>query len=380
MKISRRGFIKYSGGTVIGLAAGTYGVSQLNQVDYSEPAYQYWQHKEKGDMSDPEYIVMCGTLASSPHNTQPWKFKLDKDRIEIYADRSRNLGAADPDLRLLTQGMGCAIENMKIGAIQLGYNAAQVDIGADNQFNEDGYCATLYLNEKGSPSNHQWFDAIFMRQTNRSAYDTPFTVPESFRHTLNQESKFTGLQIVWFSERVDIAQIAAITQKAVRLFVKNDEMVRAANKWFRLKRQVWETKKDGIAIFASDAPFFIKHYFQWFLKREDMDSDMFKQGEVDLVDRTIPSTSLWVLILAEEKSFTNRIYGGQMLEKVYLEAARQNLAICPVAYPTDMEKTIEVLKKRIDAGPDAELLSLTRIGKADRLDKSVRLDLREVMI
>jgi uncharacterized protein (DUF1499 family) len=69
-----------------------------------------------------------------------------------------------------------------------------------------------------------------------------------------------------------------------------------------------------------------------------------------------------------------------MLEKVYLEGARQNLAVCPVAYPTDMEKTVEIVKKIIGAGPNVELLSLTRIGKADRLDRSVRLPLKAVLI
>ena len=51
-------------------------------------------------------------LAANPHNTQPWLFKIADTRIDVYADRARNLGSFDPFLREMHIGLACAVENM----------------------------------------------------------------------------------------------------------------------------------------------------------------------------------------------------------------------------------------------------------------------------
>ncbi|HEX8766899.1 MAG TPA: hypothetical protein VF714_00940, partial [Jatrophihabitans sp.] len=40
-------------------------------------------------------------LAPSVHNTQPWRFVLSADCLEIHADRSRRLRVLDPSGRQL---------------------------------------------------------------------------------------------------------------------------------------------------------------------------------------------------------------------------------------------------------------------------------------
>jgi hypothetical protein len=43
--------------------------------------------------------VEAATLAPSLHNSQPWRFRIDGDTIEVYADRKRRLEVLDPDAR-----------------------------------------------------------------------------------------------------------------------------------------------------------------------------------------------------------------------------------------------------------------------------------------
>ena len=57
-------------------------------------------------------LVRAGILAASPHNTQPWRFRVSPTRVELYADPARSLGAFDPYLREMHIGLGCAVENM----------------------------------------------------------------------------------------------------------------------------------------------------------------------------------------------------------------------------------------------------------------------------
>ena len=66
-------------------------------------------------------VVELAVRAPSAWNSQPWKFKIGEDLIEVHADRSRSLGAADPQDRELTISCGAAIMNLRVGLGRAGY-------------------------------------------------------------------------------------------------------------------------------------------------------------------------------------------------------------------------------------------------------------------
>lgn len=67
--------------------------------------------------------MRAAILAASPHNTQPWLFKVTDSQIELYADTRRNIGMFDPYLREMHIGLGCALENLMLAAAANGYGA-----------------------------------------------------------------------------------------------------------------------------------------------------------------------------------------------------------------------------------------------------------------
>ena len=72
--------------------------------------------------------------APSGHNTQPWLFRVQKDRIQILPDMSKSLPAVDPDNRELFISLGCATENLCIAAEAKGYTATVFfRIGGDHR-------------------------------------------------------------------------------------------------------------------------------------------------------------------------------------------------------------------------------------------------------
>jgi hypothetical protein len=87
------------------------------------PAYEPWKdwrsHPNEGALA----LVRAAILAASPHNTQPWLFKLTDSSIELLIDTNRNVGALDPYLREEHIGMGCALENLLLAAAANGYAA-----------------------------------------------------------------------------------------------------------------------------------------------------------------------------------------------------------------------------------------------------------------
>jgi hypothetical protein len=55
------------------------------------------------------------------HNTQPWRFLLSPDAVELYADRSRQLSVLDPAGRQLVISCGCALSNMRVALAGMGH-------------------------------------------------------------------------------------------------------------------------------------------------------------------------------------------------------------------------------------------------------------------
>ncbi|MFI9816331.1 Acg family FMN-binding oxidoreductase [Saccharothrix variisporea] len=59
-------------------------------------------------------LLHTASLAPSVHNTQPWRFRLAGDRIELHPDLDRRLPATDPDDRELRLACGAALFNLRL--------------------------------------------------------------------------------------------------------------------------------------------------------------------------------------------------------------------------------------------------------------------------
>jgi nitroreductase len=66
-------------------------------------------------------VVELATRAPSAWNSQPWKFRVGEDTIEVHADKARSLGAADPQDREMVISCGAAIMNLRVGLSRAGY-------------------------------------------------------------------------------------------------------------------------------------------------------------------------------------------------------------------------------------------------------------------
>jgi len=114
-------------------------------------------------------LLTAAALAPSGHNTQPWRFSVEGERITILPDPSRRLPVVDPDDHALYISLGCAVENLVVAARGEGYHAEVDDTGLDG---EDP-ALTVHLRPGGTsdgPGNGLPA-AISQRQSTRRPYD-----------------------------------------------------------------------------------------------------------------------------------------------------------------------------------------------------------------
>src|SRR5690242_12091454 len=57
--------------------------------------------------------ALTGRRAPSILNSQPWRWRVDGRKLELRADRSRQIAALDPDARLLTLSCGTALHHAR---------------------------------------------------------------------------------------------------------------------------------------------------------------------------------------------------------------------------------------------------------------------------
>ncbi len=107
-----------------------------------------------------------GGRAPSVHNTQPWRWPATRAGLELRADRSRQLRAADPDRRLLPISCGAALHHARLALHAAGW-VPQVARMPDAR--SAGALAEITVTGYGRATAQQrrLFDEIDIRHTDR---------------------------------------------------------------------------------------------------------------------------------------------------------------------------------------------------------------------
>ena len=70
------------------------------------------------------HLLRYVVLAPSTFNTQPWKFRVTAEGIEVFGDYTRRLPIADPGNRELLMSIGAAVMNLRVAAAYFGFGCA----------------------------------------------------------------------------------------------------------------------------------------------------------------------------------------------------------------------------------------------------------------
>lgn len=313
------------------------------------------------------FILEQTVKAPSGHNTQPWLFRIEENRIRICPDLNKCLPVVDSGNRELFISMGCAAENLFWAAMKCGYHTV-FDI------QEEGEISVILSSEEESDrSDIDLFNQISIRQTNRRIYSGS-KVPASVIRELESIVVNEEADIYLYSngsEQFHLLEnyiIRGNSQQLQDRLFKNE-----LKQWMRYNRRHDQRTKDGLSYSVFGAPNLPR-----FISESIMSICLNPNIQNRSDRKKIESSSHFALFTIPEDDVAHQIVLGRILQRFLLSTARLGIACAFMNQPCEITGLSGQLRQKLNlSGHPAILL---RIGYASSVPYSLRRSVEEFIV
>lgn len=314
------------------------------------------------------FCVRYAVLAPSTYNTQPWHFKVQGNTISVYADRRYALPVIDPDDRALMMTCAGALYALRLAVRHFGY-AETTEFLPDP--NDENLIARVKLGDalegKNDPDSEALFKAIPKRHTNRGAFAEK-DVPEEHLHALQSAAS---------TENAWLHICTPAERRIITRMVAEADHIQSGDKHFRRELAVWTDPRraldgDGMAYMG--------------LKYTDVVSSLspsvarrFETGNrAPANDQDLEQNAPVIAVLgAKSGGLAERLYAGQAMMRVLLQAEALGLSASPMNQPCEVPALRLMLHDELEHQGRAQMIF--RFGYGGKPVFSPRRDLSKVL-
>jgi nitroreductase len=350
---------------ITGVGATLFGLRRMGSMDEYTAAVATTRMELSQDPAIPE-LVRYATLAASGHNTQPWRFRIGDERMEVLPDLSRRTPVVDPDDHHLFASLGCAAETMAIAAQARG-RACEPSF---NNANDGSVVLTFGAGRNDAPA---LFDAIPRRQSTRADYDGR-PVSAADMKALASASAIPGVDVVLLTDRplMDRVRDLVVTGNSAQL--ADAAFLRELKSWLRFSPREAIDKGDGLFGASSGNPtlpaWLGPHVFDWVFKA-DAENEKYAQQ--------IRSSAGIAVFVAEKEDREHWVLAGRACQRFALQATALGLKHAFINQPVEVVKLRPELASLVGM-PGRRPDLVMRFGYGPTLPYSARRPVEAVLV
>ncbi|MFC5952392.1 Acg family FMN-binding oxidoreductase [Pseudonocardia lutea] len=306
--------------------------------------------------------VEAASRAPSLHNTQPWRFRLTADGIELHADRSRQLTVADPSGRELRIACGAALYNLRLALTGHGVRPL-VTLLPDPACPD--HVATIRRGgaRPPTPEQRRLLEAVPRRRTNRRPF-TDAEVPTPARHALRRAALDEGAWLDLVADPVQRVELGALARQAHERQMADPEFVAELERWTGQD----EDRVDGVPA-AAGGPL-PRPNATWVLRD-------YSGGTGPTADG-VEAEPLIAVLSAYADGPREEIRAGQAMERVLLTATTHGLAVSFLSQLVEVPDLRESMRRLISGVRPPQVV--LRIGQGWPVPATPRRPLADLLL
>jgi hypothetical protein len=310
-------------------------------------------------------MIRLATLAANSHNSQPWKFTIQENRIEIFPDSARRLPVVDPDDRELWISLGCALENLLIAGSALGFAGQVTYPDPDSPF----IAVDLFPDR---PFADALTTAIPLRQSTRSEFRAELVRVADLKKA-KEIALEPGIALHFVADPngidtlVEYITAGSLAQYADQAYI--EELLT----WIRFTEKEALATLDGLYSRSSGSP----SVPRWLGAYVVGSTRPAQQAESDA--RKLRSSAGAVVIVSETDDLRAWVQVGRVYQRLALRLTASGVKNALLNQPVEVPGVRSELQTVMNLGSSLPQL-LLRFGYADELPRSLRRPVEQVLV
>ncbi len=312
--------------------------------------------------------VKYAVLAPSSHNSQPWRFRVGADHLDLLADRGRALPVIDPNDRELTISCGAALYHLRVALQHFGC-AVTIEPFPDAADQDLLARVAIAGPHETSSEDQGLFHAIPKRRTYRLPFE-PRVLPDRLQSALERAALREGARFYVFRTPGSRNAVADLIAEADRVQMADRRFRRELAAWMRPNHP---KPTDGIPGYAQGLSDIMAAAGPLVVRTFDVGSGVAARNR-ELAE----GSPMLALIGTDHDGPKDWLAAGQALARVLLRAQVDGVSASFLNQPIEMEEfrlRLQVLVGRLGfpqvllrLGYGEEIKASPRRAPADVLD------------